>query len=167
MSFFGSLRNIWDYLNFLIHSYMNNFISHIYTFILLYCFLNFNYILRSSFIDLCFMNRESRSENEEARKASKLLLYDQNVFIGMINSRNYHFGPQKKESMLIIFLSSVEELSTTYEKFYHTIQNFIYYWLCNEVSLQFKNKTYIFEFLVCVDTILHLKLEFSTFLHGS
>lgn len=85
----------------------------------------------------------------------------------MINSRNYHFGPQKTESMLIIFLSSVEELSTSYKKFYHTIQNFTYYWLCNEVSLQFKNKTYIFEFLVSVDTILHLKLEFSTLLHGS
>lgn len=49
---------------------MNNFISHIYTFIFLYYFLNFNYILRSSFIDLCFMKRESRSENEEERQAN-------------------------------------------------------------------------------------------------
>lgn len=74
---------------------------------------------------------------------------------------------KKTESMLIIFLSSVEELSTSYNKFSHTVQNFIYCWLCNEVSLWFKNKIYIFEFLVCVDRSIISETEFSPFLQGS
>lgn len=43
------------------------------------------------------MNRENKSGNEEAREASKLLLYDQSVFIAMIN-RHYHLGTQKKQN---------------------------------------------------------------------
>lgn len=144
---------------------MNNCISHIYTFIFLYCFSNFNFFLRKSFIDLCFMNRENKSGNEEAREASKL--YDQSVFIAMINSRHYHLGTQKNRINAHNLLSSVEELSTSYNKFSHTIQNFIYCWLCNEVRLWFKNKIYIFEFLVCVDRSIISETEFSPFLQGS
>ena len=77
---------------------MNNFISHIYTSIFLYYFLDFNFFLRKSFIDLCFINRENKSGNEETREASKLPLYDQSVFTAMINSRNYHLGTHKKQN---------------------------------------------------------------------
>lgn len=57
------------------------------------------------------MNRENKSGNEETRDASKLLLYDQSVFIAMINSRNYHLGTQKNRinaHNLFIFCRRVE-----------------------------------------------------------
>lgn len=56
------------------------------------------------------MNRENKSGNEEAREASKLLLYDQSVFIAMIN-RHYHLGTQKNRinaHNLFIFCRRVE-----------------------------------------------------------
>lgn len=133
---------------------MNNFISHIYIFIFLYSKIS---TILSSFIDLCFMNRESRSENEEARKASKSLLpYDQNIFTGMTNSRNYHFGIQKTESTLIIFISSVEELSISYNKFYNTSQTLLLALLIKLVfSSRIKYIFLIFQFMLILSTALY------------
>lgn len=65
------------------------------------------------------------------------------------------WGYRKQEWMLIIFISSVEELRISYNKFYHTTQNFIAAF-ANQVSLRFKN-IYTYEFLVCVGTISHLE----------
>lgn len=39
-------------------------------------------------------------------------------------SRNCHFWTQETESILIIFASSVEEMSISYNKFYYTVPNF-------------------------------------------
>lgn len=47
-----------------------------------------------------------------------------------LKSRNYHFWTQETESMLIIFASSVEEMSISYNKFYYNVPNVIYFWLC-------------------------------------
>lgn len=106
---------------------MNDFISHVYIFIFLHYSLNSNCILRSSsFIDLSFMNRGNRSENEEGKQ----------IIIAM--------WPCEYK---------LQKISTYY-------WDFTYCWLFNQVSLPFKNKLYIFEFLICGETTLHLFLIF-------
>lgn len=61
----------------------------------------------------------------------------------------------RKQNQFSIFISSIEELSISSNKFYHTIPNFTASY-ANQVSLQFKNKIYIFKFLIGVGTVFHL-----------
>lgn len=57
--------------------------------------------------------------------------------------------------MLIIFTTSVEELNISYNMFIILFKTLSAADFANQVSLQFRNKIYIFEFLVYVGTILH------------
>lgn len=146
---------------------MNNCISHIYISIFLYYFSNFNFFLKEVIYRFMFYEQRKQVRKWRSKRGKQITAIWPKHFHCNDQQQKLPLGTQKNRSMLIIFLSSVEELSTSCNKFSHTIQNFIYWWLCNAVSLWFKNKIYIFEFLVCVDRSIISETEFSPFLQGS